>query len=170
MPRFVYRLDSAIALALAAEYRPGEWIYSLRARSEAVAVELDLTKAQTRQLASAAAEAAVSFCCGRFPLSKVRPPLPEDPVLRGPYDLEARVGGVKVAREPRRRRITLEARGESDGVPYVVTIGAIPEQIQALAEQIEATLRRTTAVCPVCGRPHSDREPACRHHQPAATD
>jgi len=169
VPRYVYRLDNAIALALVVAYRPGEWVYSLRARSEAAAVDLGLSEAQALHLAEAAGRTAATFAAGHFPLAHLRPMSPEDPLLRGPYDLEARAERLDVAPEPGRRRVSVEVGGKVEGVPYRVSIGAIPEQIQALAEQISAAHEHTVAVCPVCGRPGLRVGETCDHaHRTAA--
>ncbi len=154
MPRHVYRLEPVLALALAIDFRPGEWAYFLRARSETGAVSLGLSERQVVALQGAALASASAFEHDRFPLGSVRPHSPEDPVLRGPFDLEARADEVVVARDHQRRLVRMEAMGVLDGSPFQATISAIPEQMLALAEQIAEARSQTESVCAVCGRRH----------------
>ncbi len=163
MPRYVHQLEPVLALALAIDFRPGEWAYSLRARSEAAAVSLGLGENQAIELQRVALAAASAFDDGRFPLGRVRPYSPDDPILRGPYDLEARADDLVVARDPQRRLVRMEAVGRVDGSPYQVTISAIPEQMLALVEQIAEARSQTEAVCVICGQRHRDKEHHCLH-------
>lgn len=164
VPRYVYRLEPVLAVALAIDLRPGEWAYSLRARSEAAAVSLGLSETQVIELQGTALAAASAFDDGRFPLGRVRPYAPDDPVLRGPYDLEARADNVVVARDPERRLVRMEVVGGVDGSPYQVAISAIPEQMLALAEQIAEARSRIEQVCAICGQRHRNKEHDCLHN------
>jgi hypothetical protein len=152
MPLYVYRLQPALAVAFAARYLPGEWVLSLRARSEAMSAEMRLTPEQAESLWRALAGAREWFAGGRFPLCRATPCPPDHPLLRLPYDLEAEAQETSVVRREGRRALGIEVRGRVDGFPFLVEIWGTPEQLLALGEQMESVCRQVGSLCPVCGR------------------
>ena len=163
MPLYLYRLQPALAVAFAATYRPGEWTFALRARSVSTAVELGLTGSQAEALRCALVSAAARYEGGRFPLGKVRPRPADDPLLRTSHDLEAKAEQVSVICDPRRRMMTIRASGRAEAVPFQVDISAIPEQMLALAEQIETVRLEAGTICPICGRALKEPGAVCTH-------
>jgi len=167
MPLHVYRLMPALAVALGARYLPGEWLLHLRARSEAHSLELRLTVEQALALRQEIASAGRAFSGGRFPLARVAPCPAEHPLLAAPFDLEAEAGDLRLIRPAARRLLGIEARGTVDGSPYLAEVVGTPEQLLALAEQIEAVCRAVSSVCPVCGRPVAEGDHVACQGAPA---
>lgn len=162
MPRYVYRLQPALALAFSVAYHPGEWSFSLRARSEAASVELRLERPQAEQLRRDLLAVADTFGSDRFPLSHARPLPPDDHILRFPTDLEAPVRHLEAGRHPQRRLMFVKAEGWTEGMPYQVEIWSTPEQMVALAEQIAGACAQAQSRCPVCGQPMGEGPHVCR--------
>ena len=102
MPRYI-PAQPALAVAFGITYHPGEWLVSLRARSEAASVELRLQDAQAEQLRRDLLAVAESFSGSRFALGRAKPLAPDDPILRLPTDLEATVVHLEAGRDPCRR-------------------------------------------------------------------
>ncbi|NPV07615.1 MAG: DUF3090 family protein [Anaerolineae bacterium] len=161
MPRYVYRLQPALALAFSVAYHPGEWSLFLRARSEAASVELKLEQPQAELLRRDLLAVAESFGGDRFPLSHARPLPPDDHILRFPTDLEAPVRHLKAGRHPHRRLMFVQAEGQIEGMPYEVEIWSTPEQMLALAEQIGSACAQAQSRCPVCGQPMGEGPHVC---------
>ncbi len=161
MPKYTYRLKPALAIAFGVAYQPGEWVFFLRARAEAAAVELQLKQAQAEQLQHDLLAVAESFSGERFPLNHVQPVSPDDPALRLPTDLEAPVANLQVGRHPCRRLMFIQAEGQVDGMPYEVEIWATPEQMLAAAGQIDDACIRADSHCPICGEPLGETPHVC---------
>ena len=69
MPLHCYRVMPALAAAVSAVHRPGEWLLALRARSEASAIELYLSAELCAALGSQLRQAAKAFSGALFDLS-----------------------------------------------------------------------------------------------------
>lgn len=162
MPLYHYRVMPVLAVAIGAAYRPGEWQLTLRARSEASAIELRLGEALCAALARQLRQAAGAY---RGPLFDLMPTaaFPSDsPHLAAPFDLEATAEAIEVAPHPSRRLVGLRACGATDGQPYVAEVWGTPEQMLALAQQADEALRLAGGTCPVCGSPVAGGEHLCR--------
>ena len=162
MPRYVYRLQPALAVAFGAEYGPGEWILRLRACSEAFSVALHLTRQQALSLGKAMLDAGRSFADNRFPPGTVAPCRPDSPLLSQPLDLESGAEHLRVLRHRQKRLLAIEASGHVDSAPFMAEIWATPEQLIALAGQIEDTCAQTGHHCPVCGSRIEGDQHQCR--------
>lgn len=160
MPLFLYRVHPALAVAFGAVYRPGEWLYSLRARSQATAVDLRLSAGQVESLRRALDEA-VRTTGGRFPADCIAACPYESALLHVPFDLEAGPSQWAVRRAEGRRLLGVEARGYTDGFPFLAEIWGTVEQWQALARQIEAAQQVVASRCPQCGADLGPAEHVC---------
>jgi hypothetical protein len=137
VPLYLYRLRPALATAFGATLIADERVLSLRARSQAAAVSLSFEQPQALDLARgllAVVDALAVAVVWR--VGPVQPVLLDSPLLAVPLDLDARVGGVQVRRQPTGRYFCFELRGTTDGAPFLAEVWATPEQIAALAHQI----------------------------------
>ncbi len=161
MPLYLYRLEPALAVAFAADYRSGEWILELHARSEAMSVGLILQPYHAEALSHDLLRAADAFAGGPFPLGHLDPVSITNPLLLTPLDLEAIPTGCEVLRHPHRRLLGIRAQGQVEGAPFRVEVWGTPEQLLALAQQIHTTLEQVRARCPICGGRRDDEDHRC---------
>jgi hypothetical protein len=134
MPLHLYRLEPAIAIAFCCQLLAGEWVAYLKARSAAAGVVLHLSLTQAEALASELREA---LHTAKKPLVSVAPCPPSHPLLCQPPELEATPTSLAVHTPVSGRFLAIRAQGSLGQEPFLVEVWGTPEQLLALAMQIE---------------------------------
>ncbi|MHB0876097.1 MAG: hypothetical protein ACYC5O_08640 [Anaerolineae bacterium] len=164
MPLHHYRVLPALAVAVSAVYRPGEWQVSLRARSEASSVELRLSPALCGGLGPQLRQGAAVYGGPLFDLSPTVPCPGDSPRVLAPCDLEAVADSLEVVVHPTRRLLGMRARGRTNGDAFVAEVWGTPEQMLGLAQQADEVLGMMARSCPACGSPATGGEHLCQVH------